>query len=508
MQQNRPDSILIEAILKGERQAFHILTERYRRYVYQTAYRVLENRDDAHDVTQEVFVYVFQRLPSLREPDRFGGWVRALTLTLCADYRRRRGSRRLGVPLTEMNERGEETNLLERIAVRDAVAHLPTAQQTTLLLRYVGGWSEQEVANLLHLSVNTVRSRLLAAKRRLRSDLGTMVTRSVTETKEKADLNRILTNRLTEQHTAMLSRVFPKSRLVEVTPEPETWMPFAFRILLELPNRQRKSVDIRQDIIPDRLPLLEFLERHGIPVAPRLSAPELLPDGSFATLTETPAGENLMDWALGGTPHRLRIATERGLEGIDRLQAVTEALEDSPIGQDLPHLTLLDEWDALQAKGGAHLQDPWFKDKMHKLESLLADINAPLLYTNYLHFFPNWLRVDLELEDLNEPVGYPGDLRLKANPISEFIAPYGHFGDPLLGLSMVWIYDCYPIVHAGFVEQYLWRKGVSRREFAPRLALQSLKIIQRELPVERPPDPEAYYYDALHAYVEQAFSWA
>lgn len=508
MQQNRPDTTLIQASLQGDRQAFHTLAERYRKSVFRTAYGALENREDAQDVTQEVFVYAFQRLPELREPTRFAGWLRALTLSLCADYRRRRGTRRLGVPLSELNEQAEEKNLLERIAVRDAVADLPLSQQTTFLLRYVGGWSEQEVAELLHLSVNTVRSRLLTAKRRLRSNLSPLATRMLVEVKEATTLTRTIPNTLTEQHTALLARVFPKARVAEVTPEPEPWMPFAFRITLELPDGQRKSVDFRHDISPERLQLLEFLETQGIPVTRRLSSPESQSDGSFITLTETPTGENLLHWALGGTPHRLRIATERGLEGIERLQTVTEALQNSAIGAQIPRQTLLDVWGEIQAKGGEHLQYAWFIDRMRQVEALLNDIKSPLVYTHYLHFFPNWLRVDLELEDLNEPVGYPGDLRLKANPISEFIAPYGHFGDPLLGLSMVWIYDCYPIVHAGFVEQYLWRHGVSRREFAPRLALQSLKIIQRELPVARPPDAEAYYYDALHAYVEQALAWA
>jgi hypothetical protein len=115
--------------------------------------------------------------------------------------------------------------------------------------------------------------------------------------------------------------------------------------------------------------------------------------------------------------------------------------------------------------------------------------------------------VQASSDPMNTPLGWPGDSRLAANPITELVAPIGHFGDPLLDVAMVWIYDCYPFVHTGFVEQYLWRRGVSREEFAPRLALQALKIIQRELPVQRPAEAEADYYDALHGYVTQALSW-
>lgn len=81
----------------------------------------------------------------------------------------------------------------------------------------------------------------------------------------------------------------------------------------------------------------------------------------------------------------------------------------------------------------------------------------------------------------------------------------GHFGDPLLGLAMVWVYDCYPFVHTGFVEQFLWRRGVSRREFAPRLAIKALQMIALDLPVVRP--EESSYWDGLHGWAEQALGW-
>ena len=88
---------------------------------------------------------------------------------------------------------------------------------------------------------------------------------------------------------------------------------------------------------------------------------------------------------------------------------------------------------------------------------------------------------------------------------SVFTAPFGHLGDPLLGLAMVWVYDCYPFVHTGFVEQLLWRRGVTKREFAPRLAIKALQMIARDLPVERPTD--GGYWDSLRGWAEQALAW-
>jgi RNA polymerase sigma-70 factor (ECF subfamily) len=502
---NETDADLISKAVMGDRTAFGSLVDRYRQYVFRTAFGILNRHDDAQDVTQEVFVYAYQHLPHLRDRKRFGGWLRTITFSLSAEYHRRRGTRSLGLPLSTRTEIMAERDLVLSMTLQKAIRQLSEAHQLTFRMRYVGGWSEQEVATLLNLSVNTVRSRLRAAKRHLRKDLSGLIAERIV----KQPMSLLTTaTALTTQHTDHLYRCFPNAQLREVQPEPEAWMPTTFRLKIETAEGEEVTVDFRNDLTPERLPLLEFLAEQGIPMAKRLSEPEQLPNGEYITLAKAPQGENLLEWALGGTPHRLRIATERGLEGIDRLESLTSALEQDPVGKALPRYTLQSEIEAIRTKGGEHLQDAWFTERLALVEAATGGVECKLVYTHYLHFFPNWLRVQTEPDDLNEPMGFPGDARLKQYPITEYIAPYGHFGDPLLGVAMVWIYDCYPIVHAGFVEQYLWRKGVSKREFAPRLALQSLKITQRELPAERPDTgEEARYYDALRGYVELALSW-
>jgi RNA polymerase sigma-70 factor (ECF subfamily) len=83
--------------------ASEILAERHRSMVFSVAYRALGNHDDASDVTQEALVYAHQRLSELHDPDKFAAWLRHITLSLGADYRRRRKTSRLGVPLTVWN---------------------------------------------------------------------------------------------------------------------------------------------------------------------------------------------------------------------------------------------------------------------------------------------------------------------------------------------------------------------------------------------------------------------
>ncbi len=530
---NDTDNDLVRRALTGDRSAGGRLMERHRRSVLALAFRTLGSADDAQDVAQEALVYALHRLPELRDAGKFAGWLRTVTLSLCADYRRRRGTRRLGEPLTALNEAAEEVRYAESLTVRQAVAHLPEPQQTTLLLHYVGGWSREEVAAILEIPLNTVRSRLMAAKRNLRADLPGFLPELTLTTNLSTKGNPMLTETfgLSETHLSLIASAFTDARILSVQNDPEPWMPFRPRVHLALADGSEKAVDFRGDIDLPRAALLPVLERLGIPGPQIIAGPVPRPaserdvenwnGADFLTLCETPRGENLTLWALGGTPHRIRLATERAFEGIDRLQSITEALQADPAGAVLERRTLTDEaailtddsrWNAdpwLAEAGHARrdwLDDPWFATALVKVQAAAQDIHDPLVYTDYGHFFPQSYRIAPASDLFNEPLGAPGDPVYQQNPLVEFVQPFGHYGDPLLGLAMVWVYDCYPFVHTGFVEQFLWRRGVSKRDFAPRLALEALQMIARDLPLARPAEGSGYW-DGLRGWAELGLSW-
>ena len=530
---NERDVDLVRQTLAGSRLASGRLLERHRRSVMTLAFRTLGNADDAQDVAQEALVYALQRLPELRDAGRFASWLRQVTLSLCADYRRRRGTRRLGEPISVLNEACEEVHYAEAFTVRNAVAHLSEAQRTTLLLHYVGGWSREEVAAILEIPTNTVRSRLMAAKRNLRADLPGFLPEPTFPTNLSTQGNPMLANTfgLSKTQLLLIDTAFPDARIVSVQNDPEPWMPFRPRVQLALADGSEKTVDFRGDIDPSRAMLLPVLEHLGIPSPQIIAGPVPRPvserdvenwnGADFWALCETPRGENLTLWALGGTPHRIRLATERAFEGTDRLQGITEALQADPVGAALERRTLTDEvsiliddarWNAnswLAEAGRARrdwLRDPWFAATLTQVQAAVSDIHDPLVYTDYGHFFPQSYRIAPASDPFNEPLGAPGDPVYQKNPIAEFVQPFGHYGDPLLGLAMVWVYDCYPFVHTGFVEQFLWRRSASKRDFAPRLVLKALQMIARDLPVERPAEGSGYW-GGLHGWAELGLSW-
>ncbi len=173
----RDDGELVRRARGGDRDAFTALVGRYRDAVYAAAICFLGNREDAQDAAQEAFIAAYARLGQLREPDKFAPWLRRLAHNVCADSLRRRRARTL--PLERACQAqavpdGAE-GVLTRLAVREALGCLPEPMRLTVTLCWLGGYSHTEVARFLDIPVNTVRSRLGHAKRRLREEMREMV---------------------------------------------------------------------------------------------------------------------------------------------------------------------------------------------------------------------------------------------------------------------------------------------------------------------------------------------
>jgi RNA polymerase sigma-70 factor (ECF subfamily) len=175
------DGELVRRTRGGDRAAFTALVERYRDMVYGVAYCYLSHAEDAQDAAQEAFISAYRRLGQLREPEKFAGWLRRLTLNGCADALRRRNQRQAGCPTPEVVDEAER--IATRLAVQEALGHLPEPMRLTVMLCCLDGYSHAEVAQFLEIPLNTVRSRLQHAKRRLREEMQEMIIDTLNESK-------------------------------------------------------------------------------------------------------------------------------------------------------------------------------------------------------------------------------------------------------------------------------------------------------------------------------------
>lgn len=134
--------------------------------------------DDAADVTQEVLVLAWQRLPQLRDPSREAAWLRRVVVNRCLD-RGRAASRRVRTIAMTAGDSGTghpvapEPNLPGfDPAIDAALRRLPMEQRAVIALHYAADLPLVEVADALKVPVGTAKSRLAAALERLRRDLG------------------------------------------------------------------------------------------------------------------------------------------------------------------------------------------------------------------------------------------------------------------------------------------------------------------------------------------------
>ena len=183
------DAPLIERIIAGDQAAFTELVRRYEGKVYQLALRLTGNQMDANDVIQEVFLSVYQKLHTFRGQAAFSSWLYRITANASfAKLNQRKRAAAVSIddvmPAVEGQSPGgtfsewsqkPDTILFNqeaRAALEKAINDLPEEFRTVVILRDVENQSNQEVAEILNLSVAAVKSRLHRARLALRRTLG------------------------------------------------------------------------------------------------------------------------------------------------------------------------------------------------------------------------------------------------------------------------------------------------------------------------------------------------
>jgi RNA polymerase sigma-70 factor, ECF subfamily len=181
------EAALVERCVARDQGACSELVNTHQRMVYALAFHLLGDRDDALDVSQEVFLRVFRTLPSFRGQSALRTWIFRIVVNQARNRQRwwRRRHRGQQVSLDEhLRDHGDfpERNDLESpdrllgrkelaTRIRTALDELPFDQKTALVLREIDGLSYDEIGFSLGIAVGTVKSRLARAREALRAQL-------------------------------------------------------------------------------------------------------------------------------------------------------------------------------------------------------------------------------------------------------------------------------------------------------------------------------------------------
>lgn len=186
---------LVGRAKKGDRLAYKELVERYQKRVFGILFGMLHSREDAMELTQDVFIKVYQRIKEFEEKSSFYTWVYRIAFNLAIDFRRREWKK----VHTEYDDSvgtedaGGDDSLFQRErenpeqamqsrelgeTIRRALETLPDEQKQVLLLREVEGLSYQEMAESMGCSIGTIMSRLFYARKKMQAQLKTVYTGS------------------------------------------------------------------------------------------------------------------------------------------------------------------------------------------------------------------------------------------------------------------------------------------------------------------------------------------
>lgn len=179
-----PSRELIALAQQGDSQALTQLVLGQQHYVYSIAMSVLKNPEDAADLTQEAFIRLFRALPQYNGESRFTTWLYRLVVNLCRDELRRRGRQvQVAPPSDEEEEMDQVASIADsdrwsdpaqsldsrelRDQVRQALAQLEEHYRLVLTLYYFEDMKYTDIAVILDIPLNTVKSHIRRGKERL-----------------------------------------------------------------------------------------------------------------------------------------------------------------------------------------------------------------------------------------------------------------------------------------------------------------------------------------------------
>ena len=181
-QSEQDDTHLVTASQQGDQDAFASLMQRHQRRVFNLVLRMLQDYEEASEITQEAFLAAWMGLPSFRGEARFATWLYRIAYN-CAlkQLERRKRERYLRAAieaeqiLEEMNKQKQAEDILELRArqaiMREQFLQLPTKYRIVLTLRHLHEMTYEEMADILTLPIGTIKTHLFRARHLLKERL-------------------------------------------------------------------------------------------------------------------------------------------------------------------------------------------------------------------------------------------------------------------------------------------------------------------------------------------------
>jgi len=164
------DKVLVERTLSGERSAFGELVDRYQKVVFNVGYRVLGNTSDAEDVAQTVFLKVYENLSTYNPRYQFFSWLYRIAVNEAINAKKRlRSTVELMEDVVTTSDTPHDGAVADDVEnqIGAAMMALSPESRAILILRHYQEFSYRDIAYIMDLTEDKVKSRLYSARQRL-----------------------------------------------------------------------------------------------------------------------------------------------------------------------------------------------------------------------------------------------------------------------------------------------------------------------------------------------------
>lgn len=183
----KDEQVLVDRFCSGDNTAFQELMERYKKKIYYIAYDITADHNDAEDVSQEVFIKMFRSIKTFRRDAKMSSWLYQITVNTCIDSLRRKSSKpkkfidnieKVNIKENppgsglhaEAPERSAEVSIIQN-HISQALEKVSPRERSVFVMRHYNDFKMNEIAEILNISVGTVKSLLFRAIKKLRKEL-------------------------------------------------------------------------------------------------------------------------------------------------------------------------------------------------------------------------------------------------------------------------------------------------------------------------------------------------
>jgi len=188
------DQTIINQIIEGDTNAFSVLVDRYKDLVFTLALRMVKNREEAEEVSQDTFIKIYKSLNKFKGNSKFSTWIYKVTYNTCLDRIKKYKREYKVVAIDEFTEHKVKTidNALDNMeqaehnqTIQDCLALLPSEDSFLLTLYYFEEQSLEEISKVVGLTANNVKVKVFRSRKKLATILKEQLEPEIIENYER-----------------------------------------------------------------------------------------------------------------------------------------------------------------------------------------------------------------------------------------------------------------------------------------------------------------------------------